>query len=67
MGINALQVAWMSRLAQKGIIGPGNSVVEFGPQDVFCSRQAVEIHGRKHCALSKLSAVLDEMYEILVN
>jgi len=63
MGINALQVAWMSRLAQKGIIGPGNSVVEFGPQDVFCSRQAVEIHGRKHCALSKLSAVLDEMYD----
>jgi SAM-dependent methyltransferase len=63
MGINALQVAWISRLAEKALIRRGDSMVEFGPQDVFCSRQAVEIHGCKHCEPSKLSALLEEMFD----
>lgn len=63
MGINALQVAWISRLADKKIIRPGDSIIEFSPQDLACSRNAVELYGRRHCALSQLPAKVEELFD----
>src|SRR5215217_89083 len=59
MAINALQVAWLARLARKGIIRPGDSMIEFGPQDLLCSRKAVEIHAPLNPAWSKIDEVFD--------
>ena len=59
MAINALQVAWLSRLAKKGIIGKGDSIIEFGPQDLLCSRRAVEIHAHLNPDWSKMDEIYD--------
>lgn len=67
MGINALTVAWLSRLADKGIIESGASILEFGPQDVLCSRQVVEIFARKHCSAARVTEILEEMFDGEVN
>jgi hypothetical protein len=59
MAINALQVAWLSRLAMRGIIRKGDSIIEFGPQDLLCTRRAVEIHSHLNPAWSKLDEIYD--------
>src|SRR3954470_23927321 len=59
VAINALQVAWLSRLATKGVIRKGDSIIEFGPQDLLCSRQAVAIHAHLNPAWSKIDEVFD--------
>jgi SAM-dependent methyltransferase len=59
MAINALQVAWLSRLAMKGIIRKGDSIIEFGPQDLICSRRAVEIHAHLNPGWSKIDEIYD--------
>src|SRR5215510_10256284 len=59
MAINALQVAWLARLARNGIIRPGASMIEFGPQDLICSRKAVELHARLNPAWRKIDEVYD--------
>src|ERR1700687_5997975 len=59
MAINALQVAWLSRLAMKGIIRKGDSIIEFGPQDLLCSRKAVEGHARINPSWSNIHKVYD--------
>lgn len=63
MAINALQVAWISRLANKKIIREGDSILEFGPQDVICSRTAVEQYGLRHRDAATVKKVLDEAYD----
>lgn len=59
MAINALQVAWLCRLAKKGVLRPGSSMIEFGPQDLLCSRRALEVLSRANPAWSKLDDVFD--------
>lgn len=59
MAINALQVAWLARLVRKGILRPGSSMIEFGPQDLLCSRKAVEIHAPLNPGWSKIDEVFD--------
>ena len=59
MAINALQVAWLARLAKKNIIRRGSSIIEFGPQDLLCSRRAVEIHAPLNRAWTKIDEVFD--------
>lgn len=63
MAINALQVAWLARLVRKGIIRPGSSIIEFGPQDLLCSRKAVEIHAHLNPAWSKIDEIFDGDFE----
>ncbi len=63
MAINALQVAWISRLAEKKIIKKGDSILEFGPQDLLCPRAAVEMYGLRHCDVATVRKVLDEAYD----
>lgn len=63
MGINTLQIAWLSRLASKNIIGRGDSIVEFGPQDVFSNRQALCFYARRHCDEKILAQKLDEIFD----
>jgi putative sugar O-methyltransferase len=63
MAINALQVAWISRLAAKKIIREGDSILEFGPQDVLCARSVVEQYGRRHRDGRVVTKVLNEMYD----
>jgi hypothetical protein len=64
MGINALTVAWISRLASKALIPPGTSILEFGPQDlVHCSRTVVELHGLRHNPRNLVAARIQEIFE----
>ena len=64
MGINALTVAWISRLASKSLIPPGTSIIEFGPQDlVHCSRTVVELHGLRHNPRDVVAARIQEIFE----
>jgi SAM-dependent methyltransferase len=59
MAINALQVAWLCRLTRKGVVRRGDSIIEFGPQDLLCSRKALEIHAQINPAWSKIDEVYD--------
>lgn len=59
MAINALQVAWLGRLAKKRIIRPGDSIIEFGPQDLICSRAAVEVQARLKPTWSRIDEIFD--------
>jgi SAM-dependent methyltransferase len=63
MAINALQVAWISRLADKKIIREGDSILEFGPQDLLCARAVVEQYGLRHKDPVTVKKVLDEAYD----
>jgi hypothetical protein len=63
MGINTLQVAWFSRLAKKGVLVPGQSVVEFSPQDLVSSRQAVRQYGSRHNSPDVVERLLDEIFD----
>jgi SAM-dependent methyltransferase len=59
MAINALQVAWLCRLAKKGVLRPGGSMIEFGPQDIVCSRRALEILSQANPGWKKIDEVFD--------
>ena len=63
MAINALQVAWFSRLRSKGILSSGQSVIEFSPQDVLASRSAVGRYGRQHNPPAIVEALLNEIFD----
>jgi SAM-dependent methyltransferase len=63
MAINVLQVAWLSRLAKKNVIRPGDSMVEFGPQDVLARRSDLEFYARRHCPPTELQKTLNEIYD----
>jgi SAM-dependent methyltransferase len=63
LAINTLQVAWLSRLAKKNIIKQGDSIVELGPQDILCSRPALNFYGQRHCDDPTLTKKLDEIYD----
>jgi SAM-dependent methyltransferase len=59
MAINALQVAWLVRLAKKGVFKPGSSIIEFGPQDLLCSRRSLELLARFNPSWQKIDQVFD--------
>jgi SAM-dependent methyltransferase len=63
MAINALQVAWLSRLRSKGVLSPGQSIIEFSPQDVLASRAAVERYGLRHNPPDVVQALLNEIFD----
>jgi hypothetical protein len=63
MAINALQVAWISRLATKGIIRSGDSVIEFSPQDVLASRRAVERYGLRHQTPETVAELMRKIFD----
>lgn len=63
MAINALQVAWLSRLASKGIISPGQSIVEFSPQDIVAPRRVVRHYGLRHNRLDLIDQMLEKIFE----
>lgn len=63
MAINTLQVAWLSRLADKGIIRQGQSIVEFSPQDVLSPRHAVRQYGLRYNRPEAVDRMLDEIFD----
>ena len=63
MGINTLQVAWFSRLARKGILAPGQSVLEFSPQDLVTSRRAVRQYALRHNPSDVVEPLLDRIFD----
>lgn len=64
MGINALTVAWIGRLASKKLFSPGASIIEFGPQDlVHCSRAVVERYGLRHNAPAVVATRMREIFD----
>jgi SAM-dependent methyltransferase len=63
MAINTLQVAWFSRLAKKGVLVPGQSVVEFSPQDIHSSREAVRQYGSRHNPPDVVDRLLDGIFD----
>lgn len=63
MAINTLQVAWLSRLASKGVLSPGKSIVEFSPQDVLSPRRAVRQYGLRHNPPDAVDRILDRIYD----
>jgi hypothetical protein len=63
MGINTLQVAWFSRLAKKGVLVPGQSVIEFSPQDLVSSRRAVRQYGSRHNPPDVVERLLDGIFD----
>lgn len=63
MAINALQVAWISRLAAMGVIRSGDSMVEFSPQDVVASRHAVERYGLRHQTPETVAELLRKIFD----
>ena len=63
MAINSLQVAWISRLVQKKIIRPHNSIVDFGPQELLAKRQAVDIYARRHRDGDTVTQKINEIYD----
>lgn len=62
MAINTLQVAWLSRLAAKGIISRGQSIVEFSPQDVLSPRHAVRQYALQHNRPEEVERLLDDIF-----
>lgn len=63
MAINSLQIAWISRLAAKGIIRRGDSMVEFGPQDLLGRRNIFEMYARRHTGAEAAAKVAKEIYD----
>lgn len=63
VAINTLQVAWLSRLAAKGIISRGQSIVEFSPQDVFSPRHAVRHYALRHNRPDEVERLLDGVFD----
>jgi hypothetical protein len=63
MAINALQVAWLSRLVRKGVIRAGDSMIEFSPQDVLCSRRAVEFYALRHQPPATVARSIEEIFD----
>lgn len=63
MGINTLQVAWLSRLARKGILSPGQSIIEFSPQDIYAPRRAVRHYGLRHNHPDNIDRMLDDIFD----
>jgi len=60
---STIQVAWLSRLASKGIIAPGQSIVEFSPQDVLAPREVVRRYALRHNDAATVDRLLDEIYD----
>ena len=63
VGINTLQIAWLSRLADKGIISPGQSIVEFSPQDVYSTRPALKKYALRHNRPETVDPLLDDIFD----
>jgi SAM-dependent methyltransferase len=63
VGINTLQIAWLSRLADKSIIRRGYSIVEFSPQDVSSPRGAVRKYALRHNPADEVDRMLDRIFE----
>jgi SAM-dependent methyltransferase len=60
---NTLQIAWLSRLAKKRIISPGQSIVEFSPQDILAPRAAVRQYGLRHNSSEAVDGLLEKIFE----
>jgi SAM-dependent methyltransferase len=63
VGINTLQIAWLSRLAEKGIISRGQSIVEFSPQDIYSTRRAVKKYALRHNPPEILERMLENIFD----
>ena len=63
MAINSLQVAWISRLADKKVIRPGDSILEFGPQDLCCGPAVVELYGSRHRDTAFVKQCIGELFD----
>lgn len=63
MGTNTLHVAWLSRLAGKGIISKGQSIVEFSPQDIMAPRAAVRHYALRHNPAEIVDRMLEEIFD----
>jgi SAM-dependent methyltransferase len=63
VAINTLQVAWLSRLADKGIIKRGQSIVEFSPQDVLSPRSAVKKYALRHNRPDEVDRMLERVFD----
>ena len=48
MSISTLMIEWMSRLNKLGIIGPGMSMLELGPQDLTSTQAVVRNAAARH-------------------
>jgi SAM-dependent methyltransferase len=63
VAINTLQIAWLSRLACKGIISKGQSILEFSPQDVASSPREVRHYALRHNPPGVVDDVLGEIFD----
>jgi SAM-dependent methyltransferase len=63
MGINTFTVAWLSRLRSRQILKPGQSIIEFSPQDVMSSRAAVSHFALKHNSATQAEALIEQIYD----
>jgi len=63
MAINTLQVAWLSRLTDKGIIACGKSMVEFSPQDVLAPRHVIRQYGLRHNSPEVVERMLNQIFD----
>jgi SAM-dependent methyltransferase len=63
VGINTLQIAWLSRLADKGVISPGQSIVEFSPQDIYSTRPAIKKYALRHNPPDTVDRMLDDIFD----
>ena len=62
MAINALQVAWLTRLNELGVFFDGASLVEFSPQDVLASRRVVEKIAVPKARSKNASSLIEKVY-----
>jgi SAM-dependent methyltransferase len=64
MAVNILTVAWLSRLAQKGALRGGGSVLDLGPQDlVLCDRSLVDLYARRHNSPEIAAELVGRMFD----
>lgn len=64
MAVNILTVAWLSRLAQKGVLRRGGSVLDLGPQDlVLCDRSLVDIYANRHNSPEIAAELVGRMFD----
>ncbi|HTZ36750.1 MAG TPA: hypothetical protein VMB84_12035, partial [Stellaceae bacterium] len=63
MAINALTLAWLDRLRQRGILS-GGAVLDLGPQDLIaCPREAVLVSARRWHAPELADRLVEAIYD----
>jgi len=61
VGINSIMLAWLDRLADRGVFAGFESIFELGPQDLFVPRAQIEYSARRRMPSGEAAAAVEEI------